>query len=146
MQSRSRWHIAAYFEVVVDKVRRARGAKNFFEREFTLAARARIAAIWTEDKRSGDSGDLYVWAARATGEVERSEGEGRGVAPPGVGLGDLPASWRACCWSSVGPVGDTASRLYCWMVWRRRSVRGTSRGGAAKGNAEAGWRYGVRWL
>ena len=136
---------ASNFRVVVDKGWRVRAAQSFFEREFTLAARAKIAALGREDTRRGD-GSLCAWAAQATGEVERSEGEGRGAAPPSVGMGDLAASWCACWCSSVGSVGDTVSRLYCWMVWRRRSVRGTSRGGAARGNAEAGWRYGVRWL
>lgn len=43
--------IAAYFEVVVDKGRRVCGAKIFFEREFTLAARACIAALGKVEKR-----------------------------------------------------------------------------------------------
>ena len=78
-------------------------------------------------------GRLCAWAAQATGEVERSEGEGRGAAPPGVGLGDMPASWCACSWSFGSHVGNTVPRLYCWMVWWRRSVRETSRGGATRG-------------
>ena len=65
-------------------------------------------------------GRLRAWAAQATGEVERSEGEGRGAAPPGVGSGDLPASWCACSWSFGSHVGNTVPRLYCWMVWWRR--------------------------
>ena len=41
-----------------------------------------------------------------------------------------PASWHACRWLSGSSAGNTVSRSYCRMVWRRRSVRGTSRGGA----------------
>jgi len=35
--------------------------ENFFEREFTLVARARIAALGKINKRPGDSGDLAAY-------------------------------------------------------------------------------------
>ena len=66
-------------------------------------------------------GSLCAWAAQATGEVERSEGEGRGAAPPSGGLGDLPASWRACSWGSV----------VLWVTWRRVRTAGWYGGAGA---------------
>ena len=68
------WHIAAYFKVVVDKERRVCGAEHFFEREFTLVARAKIAALGEMDKRPGDSGDPAAYCGELSSPAYAAAG------------------------------------------------------------------------
>jgi len=97
---------------------------------------AAYCGVWSI--RTYDAAGVCGWAAQAEAEVERSEGEGEAQGRPVLG-------WAICRRLGVSAAGcpgvvpgTPVPRLHCWMVWRRRSVRGTSREGAGRGEAEAG--------